>query len=144
MVYCHEFFFFFCLIYICGTLITVSTSWISFSCIYLRYFFFVTHVFSFETYCHIVMVGKYTSPKIDQTAHCTLHQTTPYRTYDCKIEVRCSDGFDQTAPQSAVLKMAQYLHWIRPRTPLFGPVVILFPIIFQWAKLTCSNSDADI
>lgn len=33
--------------------------------------------------------------------------TALYRTYDCKIEVRCSYGFGQTALHCAVLKIAQ-------------------------------------
>ena len=39
-------------------------------------------------------------------SYCILY-TAPNCTCGCKIEMLCSDGFSQTAPQSAVLKMTQ-------------------------------------
>ena len=106
-------------IYICGTfcLLSICHGFFFFlSCIYLCFFFFFGYIgYLFFLNYHIVMVINnklvigYEILKIIPTqsqSYRTLY-TAPNCTCDCKIEMLCSDGFSQTAPQSAVLKMTQ-------------------------------------
>ena len=98
-VYCHSvmnFFIYFSLVYICVIYLFVTQ---------VIYFFKL----SFVMVINSKLVIGYEILKIIPTqnqSYRTLY-TAPNCTCDWKIEMLCSDGFNQTAPQSAVLKMTQ-------------------------------------
>ena len=104
--------------YICLTCIIAYGLWswtIFFFCIYLCYFFCYTNYTFFLTYCHIVMIINSKLVIDHDILQNILAKYRPNRTFyiakhmylqNWGVVRTVRDGFDQTIPQSVILKMA--------------------------------------